>query len=307
MILPHHLDVGARRAAAWVRRAGAWASRRRLLAGPLALVGLSLLAGSFLFGLAGTTSATPNKTSTDPHVLREGENLFNQACASCHGTAGVGTNRAPSLVFAGPAAADFYLETGRMPLNDPHDQALRKPRDFTQSQIAAIVSYVNQFPKIHGKTGKGPQIPKVLPLCSGGKSSDSGNIAAEQAKGTAKCVTLSFGQHTFALNCASCHQIAGSGGMLSKGNVIPSLKNASLLITAEAMRIGPRPMPIFGPGQLNDVQMSAVAHYVDYLRAPDHPGGLTISGFGPVAEGFVGILVGLGLMLIVARLMGTRG
>lgn len=280
--------------------------RRRLLAGPLAVVGIAVVAGSFLFGLGGTTSATQPKVSTNPGIIKAGETLYNEHCASCHGIAGVG-GRGPKLIFVGAAASDFYLETGRMPLNDPNDEAIRHHRLFNQQQIIQINSYIAALPKINRVSGSGPGIPQILPLCPASEAHNNDKIAAEQAKGTAKCVTLSFGQHTFALNCAQCHQIAGSGGLLSKGFVIPSLQNASLDEIGEAMRIGPLPMPKFGTGQLNHVQLSAVARYVKYLQRPDHPGGLRISGFGPVAEGFVGIVVGLGLLLVVARLMGTRG
>jgi hypothetical protein len=35
-------------------------------------------------------------------------------------------------------------------------------------------------------------------------------------------------------------------------------------------------------------------------------GGFPIGGRGPVAEGFVGWVIGLGLMVFAARLIGTR-
>ena len=60
--------------------------------------------------------------------------------------------------------------------------------------------------------------------------------------------------------------------MLSKGNVVPSLHNANLTQVAEAIRIGPTPMPVFGPGQMSDQEMSAIAHYVQYLHHPADPG-----------------------------------
>jgi ubiquinol-cytochrome c reductase cytochrome c subunit len=95
--------------------------------------------------------------------------------------------------------------------------------------------------------------------------------------------------------------------MLSKGNVVPSLRNATATQAGEAMRIGPRPMPVFGPKVITDQQLSAVARYVEYLHKPANPGGLGISHFGPVAEGFVGIILGFGILLFAARMIGTRG
>ena len=95
--------------------------------------------------------------------------------------------------------------------------------------------------------------------------------------------------------------------MLSKGNVIPGLHNANITQVAEAIRIGPKPMPVFSPAQMSDQQMSAIAHYVQYLHSPSDPGGLGISHFGPVAEGFVGVILGFGVLWFAARMIGTRG
>jgi ubiquinol-cytochrome c reductase cytochrome c subunit len=89
--------------------------------------------------------------------------------------------------------------------------------------------------------------------------------------------------------------------------VVPTLHNASITQVAEAIRVGPLPMPTFGPGILNQHQMSAVAQYVEYLHKPSNPGGLGISHFGPVAEGFVGVVIGFGVLWFAARMIGTRG
>ena len=285
-------------------------TRRRLLAGPLAVLGLGVLSFSLFAGLGGVSRASEPMVSSDPAVIAAGEALFNIHCSSCHGIGGVGTIRAPAVIDEGAAGADFYLRTGRMPLNNPNDEPIAHHPFFTEGQIRQLDSYIAALPAIHGEKELGapgaPGIPTVEPLCTGAAASDPAQLAAEQ-NGTAKCVTLSFGNSTFALNCAGCHQIAGKGGLLSKGDVIPSLQNASVIVAAEAMRIGPEPMPLFSPGQLSQNQVSAVAQYVHYLAKAPHPGGLTISGFGPVAEGFVGIIVGLGLLLLVSRLIGNRG
>jgi ubiquinol-cytochrome c reductase cytochrome c subunit len=301
------MDPSVRTPRLVIRRLLRTSLRRRLLAGPLAVMAIGAIGFGLFAGFGGSTSAAPSAVSTDPSTILAGEQLFNLHCSSCHGVAGVGTTRAPSLTLAGAAAAEFYLTTGRMPLNNPHDEPIRHHPFFSAGQIKQIVSYVADLPKITGSSQTGPDIPSVLPLCPGAKASNPTSISSAETKDTANCVTLSFGQQTYSLNCAQCHQIAGRGGLLSKADVIPTLQNANLTQTAEAMRIGPGSMPKFGDEQLTEVQISAVAHYVSYLQHPDHAGGLDISGFGPVAEGFVGIIVGLGLLLLVSRLMGTRG
>lgn len=269
--------------------------RRRRLAVPLALFGLGLLACSLLFFAGGSAHGQAANVSTDPADISAGQTLYVAHCQSCHGFQGLGGQPgAPALVNVGAAAADFYLTTGRMPLNDPAEEPLRHHPFFNDQEIRQLDAYINALPQITGIGQPGPDIPTVQPLCPTASPQDG-------------CVTLSEGQQLFSINCAQCHQAAGSGGMLSKGNVVPGLHNANITQAAEAIRIGPKPMPIFGTNQLSDHQMSAIAHYVQYLHKPDDPGGLGISHFGPVAEGFVSILGGFCLLWFAARMIGNRG
>jgi ubiquinol-cytochrome c reductase cytochrome c subunit len=273
---------------------------RRFLIGPAMVLVLGVVAFSVItFGGVDAHGAVA-KVSTSPQDIKAGEYLYTEHCQSCHGVNGVGGNNgSPEIIDSGAAAADFYLTTGRMPLNNPHDEAIQHRPYFNATQIRELDAYVNALPMINGKDVSGPTIPTAMPLCSSTQeTSDSSST---------DCVTLSEGQTYFATNCAQCHQGAGAGGMLSKGNVIPSLRNANTTQVLEAIRIGPKPMPIFGNNQLSPKEASAIAHYVQYLRHPADPGGLSLGHFGPVAEGFVGIIVGLGSLLIISRLIGNRG
>jgi ubiquinol-cytochrome c reductase cytochrome c subunit len=268
---------------------------RRAVRGPLAIVAIGIIAFSFLAVTGSSAKGADAPVSSNPADIAAGLQLYDAHCQSCHGTNGVGgANGSPELIDAGAAAADFYISTGRMPLNNPHDQAIRHHPYFNAEQTRQLVAYIADLPAINGKNVSGPGIPVVAPLCT-------------SAGVPAGCTTLTEGQQYFQVNCAQCHQAVGSGGMLSKGNLIPSLHNASTVQVAEAMRVGPKPMPVFGTGQLSDHQVSAIANYVQYLHNPTNRGGLGLSHFGPVAEGFVGIVVGLGAILIVSRLMGNRG
>jgi len=65
-------------------------------------------------------------------------------------------------------------------------------------------------------------------------------------------------------------------------------------------------MPVFGPETLTDQQVADIVSYVDYLHHPEDRGGLALGHLGPIPEGFVGWVVGMGLLLLVARLIGTR-
>jgi ubiquinol-cytochrome c reductase cytochrome c subunit len=272
--------------------------KRRLLAGPLALFALAIVAGSVLVLTGGRAQGQGATVSTNPADIQQGELLYQAHCQSCHGYQGQGGQAgAPALVSVGAAAADFYLTTGRMPLNNPANEPLRHHAYFDATQIDQLVAYINALPVITGTNVAGPTIPTVAPLCPGPVAPDPNPTG---------CVTLAEGQRAFAVDCAQCHQAAGSGGMLSKGTVVPGLHNANIIQAAEAMRVGPRPMPVFGPGQLTAAQVSAVAHYVAYLHQPADPGGLGITHFGPVAEGFVGVIFGFGLLWFGARMIGAR-
>lgn len=284
---------------------------RRFFAGPLAVVAAGLIAFFAIVATGGTAhgATIPSATvpvSTSAKTIKAGEELFIAHCSSCHGVDGVGNakRRIPELISAGAAAADFYLTTGRMPLNDPHDEPIRNHPYFNASQIRELDSYIAALPKIthtnvHGSigaaTGAAPGIPYVEPVCKTGQNPSSG------------CVTLAEGQQNFQLNCAACHQIVGAGDVLSKGDRIPSLRNATPTQVAEAVRIGPRPMPIFGSKTLSSAQVSSIARYVQYLKQPANRGGLPLGHFGPVPEGFVAILIGFGACLLIARMIGNRG
>jgi ubiquinol-cytochrome c reductase cytochrome c subunit len=205
-----------------------------------------------------------------------GRQLFVAHCSSCHGFEAEGTRNGPSLKDAGAASADFYLRTGRMPLNDPTQQPARHRPAFPPDQIAAMVAYVASL-------DSGPPMPTVGP----------GNLPS--------------GNELFSLNCAQCHNDAGAGGALGYGDIVPPLRSASSLDVVEAVRIGPKPMPVFGPQTLSDQQVNDIASYVEYLHHPEDRGGLGLGHLGPIPEGFVGWVVGMGALLLIARLIGTRG
>jgi ubiquinol-cytochrome c reductase cytochrome c subunit len=293
--------------------------RRARVVGPSLVVALAAVAFSVMVFSAGPTTAEETAVSVNPADITAGQALYNVHCSSCHAANGVGSQKAPELIDAGAAAADFYLSTGRMPLNNPGDQALRHAPFFNATQIRQLVAYVNNLGVVANR--RGPTIPNVSPVCD--TSGGAGNVADAQkgdygfegggghggklgGSGTGPCTTLAEGQQIFTLNCSQCHDASGSGGMLSHGDIVPSVKDATAVQTAEAVRVGPLPMPVFGPNQLSDQQVSAVANYVQYLRKPADRGGLAIAHFGPVPEGFVGIVIGLGVLLVASRLIGTR-
>ncbi|HET6963135.1 MAG TPA: c-type cytochrome [Acidimicrobiales bacterium] len=278
---------------------------RRLVRGPILLFVMALVVFAVLFVSESPARSADSVVSTNQTDIDNGAVLFQAHCQSCHGYQGKGgvVNGAPALVNVGAAAADFYLTTGRMPLNAPNNEALRHHAAFSDKEIRELDAYINALPSITGSGTAGPTIPTPEPLCP--KAQQTSPSTADLQSTDPGCVTLSEGQELYAINCAQCHQAAGSGGMLSKGNVVPSLHNANIVQAMEAPIVGPKPMPVFT--QFTNAQLSAIAQYVQYLNHPDDPGGAGISHFGPVAEGFVGILIGFVLLWFAARMIGNRG
>jgi ubiquinol-cytochrome c reductase cytochrome c subunit len=222
-----------------------------------------------------------------------GSQLYAGNCASCHGIAGRGVpeptpirgagdvkGEGPPLAGVGAQAADLYLTTGFMPLQDPHQQPWRRRVEFTEKEIAAITKYVAGL-------APGPPIPHPNPA--------GGNV--------------SEGMRLFVEHCAGCHQAVAEGGYVPNARV-PRIKADTPTQIAEAVRVGPYVMPKFSTGQISDRQLNSIIAYIVASKHPDDAGGWGIGHVGPVPEGLIAwfiagvALVGL-CMLIGERLRRT--
>jgi ubiquinol-cytochrome c reductase cytochrome c subunit len=115
---------------------------------------------------------------------------------------------------------------------------------------------------------------------------------------------VSRGGELFRQNCASCHGFAGAGGALSEGNQAPPLKEATATQVKEAMRIGPGTMPVFSSESVSDQDADAIAAYVRYLADANNRGGAPLEHGGPIPEGLVAWLAGLGALIGVSVWIG---
>ncbi len=213
----------------------------------------------------------------DCRAQSEGASLYAEQCASCHGAIGQGSSVAPPLIGKSAADVHFMLDTGRMPAAVSYEQEMHKPAQFTYLQIGEIVGYVMSF------TAK-PD--RALPLV------ERGNV--ERGRGL------------FAQNCEACHGVTGSGASVGYAMVAPSLSQATVFQVAEAIRVGPGVMPRFGSDVLSARDVDDIAWYVNYLQTQSYnPGGLALANIGPVAEGFVAWVFGIGLLVLFVRLIGT--
>jgi len=213
-------------------------------------------------------------------VTQRGVDSYRSNCVFCHGVSGEGTFRGPSLVGVGEASVDYYLRSGRMPINDPRAAPPRQDPKLPPSEIEALVAYVGGF-------GEGPPIP--------------------QLRLERNAVDISRGQNLFQLNCAACHNWDGKGGAMVSARypIAYPLHGIPPVEVAEAVRIGPGTMPVFPPDVLSEEELNDVVAYVEYLDDPVDAGGYGLAHWGPATEGLAA-LAGLGLILVVTVWLGSQ-
>jgi ubiquinol-cytochrome c reductase cytochrome c subunit len=255
---------------------------KRLLALPL-LLAAAVGAAVLLQGRAGASDDDPLGYVVDRAALRQrevierGQELFAVRCVSCHDDDGSGIEGlAPDIRGQGAAGAHYCITSGRMPAEEGlPDQSERKESPFSDDDITALVAYVASL-------GDGPAIPEVDPA--------SGDLAR--------------GGELFRLNCAACHQAALAGGALSYGRNAPTLQPVTAVQIAEALELGPGQMPVFD--YFTDDEVNSLIAYIQDLQEDDSPGGFSLGRIGPIPEGFVAIVGGLGLTILFAVWIGKR-
>ncbi|MBO0890746.1 MAG: c-type cytochrome [Acidothermales bacterium] len=265
--------VRSRSAAGTPPRPGSRPWRRRPFS-RYALLLLALVAvGGFYAGVQSSPQADAAQGASKAQI-DQGRELFQTSCASCHGINGQGTSTGPSLYGAGAAAVDFQVGTGRMPLSQPGAQAHSKAPRFTQAQIDAIAAYIQSL-------SGGPDIPRGVDQ----KYSDA---------------DLAAGGQLFRANCMQCHNFAGEGGALSNGKYAPALTTSTSTHMYEAMLTGPENMPVFSDQTLTPDEKLSIIKYVKTIKSDPNPGGHGLGRIGPVSEGLVAWLVGIGVCVVAA-------
>jgi ubiquinol-cytochrome c reductase cytochrome c subunit len=256
----------------------ALAARRRHPAAILLLLLLGLVATGGLYSLLAPKPAQAAVATADDAAA--GHKLFLANCATCHGLRAEGSKVAPTLAGVGAAAVDFQVGTGRMPLAGPGIQAAASAKvKFTDEQIASLAAYVATL-------APGPSVPDDQ------YTKGDGNIA--------------HGNELFKVNCAMCHNFAGSGGALTRGKYAAGLRNVSGKHAYEAMVSGPQSMPVFNDNNLTPSDKNDIISYLHELDKNENPGGMSLGNLGPVSEGMFIWVFGLGLMIGAAVWLGAK-
>jgi ubiquinol-cytochrome c reductase cytochrome c subunit len=253
---------------------------QRRLAGLLALA-IALLGIGTLYSLLVPEPQTA-QAQEDPAVVRQGEQVYNTTCISCHGPNLEGVEgRGPSLVGIGEAAVFFQTSTGRMPAVMQGAQAEKKPRVLSPEEVDQVAAFVQA-------NGGGVEMPE-------------GRGAELRGEDSAR------GGQLFRLNCASCHNFTGRGGALSSGKNAPPLDGATEEEMYAAMLSGPQSMPRFSERQLSPEEKKDIISYVKSVTdGNNNPGGNSLGGLGPQSEGLIGFIVGIAALLGITLWIGAK-
>lgn len=289
-----------------MKRITAW--RRRPWAGYAVVLAALAAIGVIYAGFSPRTDRAEAQSSAQAaQDLKNGRQLFNKNCASCHGLNAQGTKDAdgdpiaPSLIGVGAASVDFQVSTGRMPAMNPGAQVPRKEpipafdtsiktdyeepekRHAAEKQKAQAEKNLADLRAYIQSLGGGPQVPPASAV-----DPDDGDAA--------------LGGKLFRTNCAQCHNFTGQGGALTGGKYAPPLTGDDVTPTQmyEAMLTGPQAMPVFNDTTLTPKDKQAIIAYLVQTREEPNPGGNGLGRIGPVSEGLVGWLVGIGLLVLAA-------
>ncbi len=255
-----------------------------------ALTGWAIVLVAAVAGLAGAAAAgaAEQEAPLEPLVANpdNGQLLYAQQCARCHGADGRGgpmqeyEGIAPSLrpddnPNIEVAYLDLVFSTGRMPpAGSPYDNRTREVVLDEQERADLVAWMADEF-DIDG------EIPEV-------------------AEGSA-----ARGQQVWNANCSHCHGATGAGGVAGAGAWTPSVSDKSAQTIAEAIRVGPFQMPQFEAGQISDQEIADVVAFMNEVQVEADEQILGIPELNPVfASAFVFLLALAALFLI--GVIGSR-
>lgn len=267
---------------------------RRTLAGALALA-LGLTGAGILVNAITPDAQVATAQSDEQAMIQEGKTLYDTACITCHGANLQGVeDRGPSLIGVGSGAVYFQVHSGRMPMLRNEAQAARKTKRYNEAETLAIAAYI-------AANGGGPEIVY----------NEDGTIAQESLRGShydgkIDPADVARGADLFRLNCASCHNFTGRGGALSSGKYAPVLDPANEQEIYQAMLTGPQNMPKFSDRQLSADEKKDIIAFIKSAKETPSPGGWSLGGLGPVAEGMFMWLVGIVVLVAAALWIGSR-
>ena len=166
-------------------------------------------------------------------------------------------------------------------MGDMSQQVMRKKPVYDEEVTAALAAYVASL-------APGPAIPGAAMLMY----ERDGNTAE--------------GGELFRTNCAMCHNAAGQGGALTKGKYAPTVMGVSAKHIYEAMITGPQAMPVFGEKAITPEEKLSIIKWIKAVESEKGLGGASLGKVGPVTEGLVSGVLGIGLLIGIAVWLTTK-
>ena len=167
-----------------------------------------------------------------------------------------------------------------MPLANPTSEPIRKPPLFNRAQTIAIAEYVASL------GSGGPGIPTVdLKNASVGEGFSIFALELRALSHSDRCRGRPL-ERADRAGTARSHQGPGRRGGQDRAGEHAALRRRNGLERS----------------QVTDV----IAYVTRDIEHSDNPGGLGLGGVGPVAEGFIGLFVGVGACVLVGFWVGDR-
>ena len=255
--------------------------RRHRFAAPALIIAALISIGTTFSMATALPSQQRMEVSSQTTMIKEGKQIFARGCSSCHGLNAEGGSIAPSLIGVGAASVDFQVGTGRMPLSDMSQQAMRKKPLYNEQETAALAAY-------------------VATLAPGPASVTNQQLSWERDGNVAQ------GGELFRTNCAMCHNFAAQGGALSQGKYAPTLMGVEPKYVYEALITGPQSMPVFSDKTITPLEKLSIIKWIKAAQNEPSLGGASLGRVGPVTEGLLVWTLGLGLLIGVSVWLASK-
>jgi ubiquinol-cytochrome c reductase cytochrome c subunit len=250
------------------------ARRRRPVAGYAALL-LGLVVVGLLYGAFTRTGGSAQASSPGPS---QSTSIRARTCSTRPARAATASTRRaprrrPSLIGAGAAAVDFQMSTGRMPAKEVGAENDRKPVTFSAQQIYEIADYVASL-------GGGPRSRRPAGVHRGSEHRARGRAVQRQLRAVPR---LRRGGRR-----ADLRQVRAAA---DRGDPDADLRGDADRARGDAGVRRRRGQPV---GQ-------ARHHRLHRGHAGGaQPGGFSLGRTGPVTEGLVIFLGGMGFLVLIA-------
>ena len=255
--------------------------RRHRFAAPALIIAALISIGTTFSIATALPSQQRMEVSSQTTMIKEGKQIFARGCSSCHGLNAEGGSIAPSLIGVGAASVDFQVGTGRMPMSDMSQQAMRKKPLYNEQETAALAAY-------------------VATLAPGPASVTNQQLSWERDGNVAQ------GGELFRTNCAMCHNFAAQGGALSQGKYAPTLMGVEPKYVYEALITGPQSMPVFSDKTITPLEKLSIIKWIKAAQNEPSLGGASLGRVGPVTEGLLVWTLGLGLLIGVSVWLASK-